>query len=217
MITYYEELTAEEQDDIRDVIQMLHRQTFILERKYEKRAGRLVFNKEFRIGSKHYEFLKAYFAVAGIELIENSHMGIIFIQGETILGEKLPKLATIYILILKLIYDEQMAAVSTSTNIHTTMGEIHEKIGDFRLLRNLPSATEMRRCISLLKKYQLIEPLDVLEELNDDTRMIIYPCINVVLMGDDVRKLAETFTEEEDRGDDGEETDVQGIIENLSE
>ena len=40
--------------------------------------------------------------------------------------------------------------------------------------------------MTLLKKYQVIEPLDLLEDLKSESRMIIYPCINVVLMGDDV-------------------------------
>ncbi len=81
--------------------------------------------------------------------------------------------------------------------MYTSLGEIHEKINDFHLMRTLPSITEMRRSIALLKKYQIIEPLDVLEELNDETRMMIYPCVNVVLLGDDIRRLIESFSKEE--------------------
>ena len=35
MIEYYDLLNEEEQDDMRDLIQLLLRQTFLLERKYE--------------------------------------------------------------------------------------------------------------------------------------------------------------------------------------
>ena len=45
----------------------------------------------------------------------------------------------------------------------------------------------------MLKKYQLIEPLDVLEELNESTRLLIYPCIHAVLQGDAVRKVLESI------------------------
>ena len=78
----------------------------------------------------------------------------------------------------------------------------------------MPSPTEMRRAVAFLKKYQVIEPMDVLEELNEDTRMIIYPSVNVVLMGDDIRELLKTFDEEEERG---EEAAIQSTIEDLSE
>lgn len=106
MIEYYEQLSEEEQDDIKHVIQTLYRQTFLLERKFEKRTGRMVPVREYRVCSKHREFLEKYFAVAGITLQENLHMGVMYIQGETLWGEKLSRLATIYILVLKLIYDE---------------------------------------------------------------------------------------------------------------
>ena len=205
MIAYYEELDDEERDRLRNVIQVLYRQTFLLERKFDKRTGRMAVSGEYRTGSRHFEFLKEYFAVAGITLQENMHMGLIYIQGETLWGEKLPRLATIYLLVLKLLYDEQMAAVSSSVNIVTTFGELNGKVGEFRLAKSLSSLTEIKRALALLKKYQMIELIDVLEELNEHTRIIIYPCINLVLMREDILKLLNSFSEEEAVPDANEE------------
>lgn len=39
MIEYFEQLTQEEQEDLTDVIRLLYRQTFLLERKFDKRAA----------------------------------------------------------------------------------------------------------------------------------------------------------------------------------
>ena len=214
MIEYFEQLSQEEQEEITEVIQILYRQTFVLERKFDKRQGRMVPVREYRVLSKHLEFIRAYFKVAGITLRENAHMGVISIQGEQLWGEKLSRLATIYLLVLKLIYDEQMETVSSSSHIVTTVGALNGKAGEFRVLRGLPSPTEMRRTIALLKKYQIIEPLDVLEELNEETRLVIYPCIHTVLLGDDLRALLETFSEEDTIGD---ETTIQNTVEDLSE
>ena len=214
MIEYFEQLSQEEQEEITEVIQILYRQTFVLERKFDKRQGRMVPVREYRVLSKHLEFIRAYFKVAGITLRENAHMGVIYIQGEQLWGEKLSRLATIYLLVLKLIYDEQMETVSSSSHIVTTVGALNGKAGEFRVLRGLPSPTEMRRTIALLKKYQIIEPLDVLEELNEETRLVIYPCIHTVLLGDDLRALFETFSEEDTIGD---ETTIQNTVEDLSE
>ena len=214
MIEYFEQLSQEEQEEITEVIQILYRQTFVLERKFDKRQGRMVPVREYRVLSKHLEFIRAYFKVAGITLRENAHMGVIYIQGEQLWGEKLSRLATIYLLVLKLIYDEQMETVSSSSHIVTTVGALNGKAGEFRVLRGLPSPTDMRRTIALLKKYQIIEPLDVLEELNEETRLVIYPCIHTVLLGDDLRALLETFSEEDTIGD---ETTIQNTVEDLSE
>ena len=42
MIEYFEQLSQEEQEEITEVIQILYRQTFVLERKFDKRQGRMV-------------------------------------------------------------------------------------------------------------------------------------------------------------------------------
>ncbi|MFR1037695.1 MAG: hypothetical protein ACLSE4_02255 [Clostridium sp.] len=36
-----------------------------------------------------------------IEVVENSQMGVIYLRGEQLMGEKMPKLATLYLLVLK--------------------------------------------------------------------------------------------------------------------
>lgn len=204
MINYYEELPPEEQRKVTEFIGQLYRQTFLLERRYDRKTKRYQINKDYYQCGKHLEFIKAYFAIMGIEVMENSQIGVIYIRGEQVVGEKLPKLATLYILILKLIYDDQMSTVSTSVNAVTSLGEIHEKLGTYRLLRKQPSVTEIRRCLALLKRYQLIEPLDILEEMDGQSRLVIYPTVNVVLMGDDVRALIETYTEGDEEDDESE-------------
>ena len=204
MINYYEELSGEEQRQVTESIQALCRQTFILERRYDRKTRRYQINREYYQCGKHLEFVKAYFAIMDIQVMENSQIGVIYIRGEQVVGEKLPKLATLYILILKLIYDEQMSAVSTSVNAVTSLGEIHEKLGTYRILKKQPSTTDIRRAIALLKRYQIIEPLDILEEMNGQSRLVIYPTIHVVLMGDDVRALIETYEEGEEEDDEPE-------------
>ncbi len=202
MIEYIRELSDEEREQLTEIIRVLLRQTFLLERKYDKKSGRFLFNREYRICSKHLEFLQEYFQVAGIELKENSQTGVLYLVGEEAMAERLTKLATIYLLILKLIYDEQMSQASTSVNIYTTLGELNERVGSFRLLKERPSPTEVRRTLTLLKKYQVIEVLDPLEELESESRLIIYPSISMVLFGDRVRELIKSFEEENDGNED---------------
>ena len=200
MITYYDELSLEDRQEVTAVIQLLYKQTFLLERKYDKRTGRFQFNKDYRICNKHLEFIREYLAVSGIALLDDSQGGIIYIQGENVVGEKLPRLATLYILILKLIYDEQMSAASTSVNVYTTLGDLNERVGSFHLLKDRPSNTEVRRAVALLKKYQILEPLDAMDELDQNARLIIYPCVNVVLMTDDIRAMLESLRAEPAEG-----------------
>lgn len=182
---------------MREVLSRLYRQTFILERRYDKRAGRMVINKEYYFCEKHMEFLKEYLETAGISIQENTELGTIYIQGEPVMGERLPKLATIYLLLLKLLYDEKMAEVSASINIVATLGELTVKAGEFGLIKNLTSQAEMKRALNVLKRYQLIEVMDSMEELDNQTRILIFPSINVVLMREDILKLLIVFSAED--------------------
>ncbi len=211
MIEYYEQLSQEEQAKVTETIQRFCRQTFLLEKKYDKKTKRYRINPEYYQCSSHMEFLQAYFRIMGIEVVENTSAGVIYIRGEQVIGEKLPRLATLYILALKLIYDEQMSSVSNSVNAVTSLGAIHEKLSVYRLLRKQPAPTEIRRCLTLLKRYQIIEPLESLDELDGPLKLVIYPAIHVVLMGDDVRALLETYKEGDAEDDESDESDEPEI------
>lgn len=204
MIEYYEQLTQEEQQAVTETIKLLFRQTYILEHKFDKRTSRFKPNKEFRVCDRHLEFIRGYFNISGIQVFENSQLGVIYLQGESLLGDKLPKLATLYLLILKVIYDEKMSMASKSVQVYTTLSDIHERLGNLRILKNRPAVTEIKKALALLKKYQMIEPIDPMEEVDADNRMIIYPCIQLVLLGEDIRALLLTFTQGEDEDDEPE-------------
>ncbi len=197
MIAYFNTMPEEEQVELTHVIQTLLRQTFCLERKYDKHTERFVFNREYRTLSQHFEFLEEYFQVAGIQIQENIQSGVIYITGEQITPERLTKISTIFLLVLKLIYDEQMALASASVNIFTTLGEVNEKIWSFQILKDRPSPTEIRRTLAFLKRYQMIEVLDPPDEAKSKTRLIIYPSISMALMGEQARILLESFMEED--------------------
>ncbi len=201
MIEYFEQLSDQEKDQVRQTVDLLYRQTFVLERKYDKKSGRMVLNREYSICESHLEFLKAYFSIAGIRVEENIQTGIIYIQGNQLIGDKLSRLATLYILILKLIYEEQMAEASSSVHVFTTIAQMHGRLGNFQLLSKQPSVTEVKRAIAVLKRFQIVEPFDVMEELSLESRIVIYPSIHMVLMGDDVRALIRMFGEEETEDD----------------
>ena len=80
MIEYYEQLTQEEQERVGESIRTLYRQTFILEKKYDKRTGRSRLNPEYYQCTEHLEFIRAYFSIMGIDVIENTSVGVIYIR-----------------------------------------------------------------------------------------------------------------------------------------
>ena len=203
MIDYIEQLSDEEKEQITEVIRLLYRQTFILERKYDRRAEKWQYSREYKICAMHMEFLKEYFALAGFTVREELTDGIIWLlpeEGQA--GPRLSEYTTKFLLMLKVIYDEQMASASTSSYVVTTRAQVQEKMDSFKLLSRQPPAAEVRSAVRILKKYQMIDFIDSGEELEPDARFLIYPTINMLLMGEEIQRVAKAYANEEGEDDD---------------
>lgn len=217
MIPYYRELAEEEQEEITKAIMLLQSQTFVLERKYDKKTARYQYNKEYRICEKHLEFLMEYFKIAGIDLIENRQYGVMALRTSHLLGEKLSKLSTIFILLLKLIFEEKMNSVSNSVHVYAALNEVYDKINLFRLWDNKAiSMTEVKKTIAVLRKYQIIDLLDFDGEISGDTKLIVYPSINLLLHAEEVRNIITQYQESEEEEDDSISRDDENVSEQLA-
>ncbi len=215
MFPYYNELLDEEKDELREVIKTLYHQTFILERRYDKKTERYLPNRMYRTCERHLDFLKEYFRIADIDLIENRHYGIMQIVTQNLQGDKLSRLTTIFLLILKLIFDEQMNTASSSIHVYTSLNEVYDKIQLFRLWNSRSiSPTELKKTIAALKKYQVIEITDEMGELDGETRFIIYPTINLLLDSQSISAIIEQYQEEEEVNWDGQ---ISSNYEDVSE
>ncbi len=204
MLAYYVGLADEEKSRVTEIIKKLFSQTYLLERKYDKKTDRHLVNEDYRVCERHLEFIKDYFAAADIDLIENRQYSIIYIKTPTLQGEKISQLSTYFILLLKVIYDEQMSTISNSVHVYTTLGTINEKLQLFRLLKGKIPITEMRKTIAFLKRYQIVEILDEVTDLDADIRFIINPIVNLLLDGRDIQEVIKQYQDDEEE-DDGQQ------------
>ncbi len=194
MINEYEELSSEEKEKVTHVIKTLLSQTYLLERKYDKRQKRMQVNQDFRACDGRMEFIQDYFSIADIQVKQDLSNGVIYLDGgEREIGTRLLEYTTKFILILKVIFDEQMSTASTSSFVITSRAEVQEKMAGFNLLIRQPTGNDIKSTFRLLKKYQIIEPVDNSDESNLAARFMIYPTINMILLGEDIRKLVETY------------------------
>jgi hypothetical protein len=215
MFPYYNELLDEEKDELREVVRTLYHQTYILERKYDKKTERYLPNRMYRICERHLDFLKEYFKIADIDLLENRQYGIMQIVTQNLQGDKLSRLTTIFLLLLKLIFDEQMNTASSSIHVYSSLNEVYDKIQLFRLWNSKSiSPTELKKTLAALKKYQVIEITDELGEIDGDTRFIIYPTINLLLDSQSIGAITRQYQEEGEVIEDGQ---ISSTFEDVSE
>lgn len=224
MINYYEKLEEQKKQEISQIIQTFLEQTFILERTYDKKIKRLQFNKQYQVLEEYLSFVRWYFSIMGIGVEENRQLGIIYLNSDKVVGEKMSRLTTLYGLALKLLYDEQMSVASTTTNIIVKLSDINERLHTFGLLKTKPSVTEMKKAISFFKQYQVIMPLDAVDDLDGSTRFLIYPTIHLIFQPEKVKELLQAWNqkeqaEDEIEGDSEEERkeDTQDTVVNVQE
>ena len=177
MINYYEKLEEQKKQEISQIIQTFLEQTFILERTYDKKIKRLQFNKQYQVLEEYLSFVRWYFSIMGIGVEENRQLGIIYLNSDKVVGEKMSRLTTLYGLALKLLYDEQMSVASTTTNIIVKLSDINERLHTFGLLKTKPSVTEMKMLHSVLGSV----PLGVSLSLNvmQETVDLIIPICEI--------------------------------------
>ena len=65
----------------------------------------------------------------------------------------------------------------------------------------------MSLTLNLLKKHQVIALTDSMDSIDGYSKIIVYPTVNVILMGDDVRVLLKDFGEEGD-SEDGSKSEI---------
>lgn len=212
MLAYYNGISDEEKGKLTDVIKKMFNQTYIMERKYDKKTERYPVNEDYRVCERHLEFLRDYYRVADIEVMENRQYGIIYIKTPTQQGEKISQLSTYYILLLKLLFDEQMNAASSSIHVYTTLGTINEKMQLFQLWKGKIPVTEMKKTIAFLKKYQIVEVLDEVNELNGEIRFIINPIVNLLIEGKEIEEVIKQYQDNEEGEENGQTSSDDEIV-----
>lgn len=214
MLAYYNGLMDEEKERVTDVVKKLFSQTYIMERIYDKRTERHMINDDYRVCERHIEFLKDYFKVADIDLYENRQYNIIYIKTPTLQGEKISPLSTYFILLLKVIYDEKMSTISNSIHVYTTLGAMNEKLQLFRLWKGKMPITEMKKTIAFLKRYQIVEVLDEINDLDSEIRFIINPIVNLLF---DNKEIMEVIKQYQDGEEEDDEQQIFGNDEDVLE
>lgn len=196
MVTYLQELSISEQENIKKTIQDLFRQTCILQTRFDPATLLEKDNPRYQTCARHREFISDYLSVLGCELIHDPQEHIFRIVGEGVLTEKLNLLATKLMLILKLIYRDKIMGAGLHATV-TSLAEIREYGVNTNLINSKMREAELKDAFSLLKTHQIIELPGAIGNLEDDTPIYIYNTVNIFLNLADINELVEQYKAEE--------------------
>lgn len=188
-------LNEEERIRIRNVIQSLLSCNF-LTREHDA---------ALYIAARHYrEELAEYFQVIGWEFSVDERYEIVWLLSTGMAHRRaLTMEESIWLLVLRLIYEEKRTGLSLSTFPMTTLAEIHAKY----LALHLPELkkTALQRLTQLSKQYRLADVLD--RELSEEARIRLFHTLALAVDGEelsDLHKRLEIYRQRKE--DDDEET-----------
>ncbi|MFI3238438.1 MAG: DUF4194 domain-containing protein [Lachnospiraceae bacterium] len=215
MLRELEELSPQEVDQIKKVIQDLFRSTCILQMKCD--ADTLVQRDNIRYQHcmKYREFIADYLELMGCELIYDSQEQLFRIVGEGALIEKMSLLTTRLVVLMKLIYHDKIMGEGLHATV-TTLEEIRQYGTDTHLLTRKLTEQEWQEALVLMRTHQMVTFAGAAANLEDDSPIYIYGTVNIFCNTVSLGELVEYYkVSAEQDVDTGVEGQYEAVEEDL--
>nr|WP_277998919.1 DUF4194 domain-containing protein [Moorella sulfitireducens] len=173
-----ENISEQDRERLRDVINRLLAVNFL--NKEQER-------EHYLVARRHRQALEDFFRFLGWEIVfDDRHECIFVLAPEAGCRRNLTREESIWLLVLRLIYQEKRQGLSLSEFPVTTLHEIRAKYEAFRL--PLFNKTRLQELVRLGTQYRLLEPLD--DDLSsDDCAFRLFHTLLYAVRADTVEKL----------------------------
>ena len=184
------ELSESEQGKARDIIHRLLETNILV--KDKDREG-------YMAARRYRQQLESYFGFLGWELTvdERHECGLLYIPNAG-LRKRLDREQTLWLLVLRVLYEEKRSGLSLSEYPMITLYDIRSKYETFRI--EWVNKTSLDKLIRLTIQSQLINPLDD-DYRSDDARFKLYHSWMYVIQAEELHQLTDRLA----RYDTGEE------------
>lgn len=195
MVSYMEELSVTEAENLKKTISKLFRQTCILQMHYDPVTLTPRDNLDYEMCVRHRNFIEDYLSVLGCELVHDPQEHIFRLVGDGVETEKMSLTTTIIILLVKMIYRDKILGEGLNATV-TTLEEIREYGKNTNLLNRKLTVAEWREALYLMSKHQMIELPGAVRDVEDGTPIYLYSTINLYVSAADINALVEEYREE---------------------
>ncbi len=193
----YQKLSETDRESFRIALHLLLTESFLI-RSLESHG------RAYRFAAANTEIVDAYLELAGWSLRKDEHLGVISFQGPPSARLQLKKDESVFLLVLRLLYEEKTGELA----IHGERTVRQEEIQD-RLRTVADIAYKKTPFVSLLRRFQALRLIQVVGSEDDpEATVILFPSIPFVLDGvslEEIAKRIDTYnqgSEEEPEEDD---------------
>lgn len=196
----YEEFSNKDKDTFSKAANLLLSQNFLV---YEREEDRLC----YRFVERYLDIFSAYFFLSGWDLHHNKRFSVLQLSnryGRNRYHFTLQE--TIFLFILRLLYDEKLQSLRLTREVLITGEEIQGKYMALEIKNRLPARDDLEKALKLFSGFSILD-LKRGQWKDPDAVYLLYPVILLVVDVPSVERLAEWIRVSESKGDQGDALD----------
>ncbi|MFP4431197.1 MAG: DUF4194 domain-containing protein [Spirochaetaceae bacterium] len=194
----YQKLSESDRENFRIALHLLLTESFLI-RSLESHS------RAYRFAAANTEIIDAYLELAGWSLRKDEHLGVISFQGPPSARLQLKKDESIFLLVLRLLYEEKAGELV----IHGERTVRQEEVQD-RLRTIADLSYKKTPFVSLLRRFQALRLIQVVgSEEDPEATVILFPSIPFVLDGvslDDIAERIDSYNRGRDEAEEDDES-----------
>jgi len=185
----FELLSGQEQERFRKISNYLLNKTFILSETYEPRDRIGKINGDYRFIERNFNLFADYLDLAGYRLMKDDAKGVIFVNNiYNYNNEKIEKFTTLFLLVLRLIYDEEMNKGSNRNVAFLKVSDVILRMMEEKLIAKKPTVRDTVEALRQLTRFNIISRLE--GNIEDPGVLItVYPSITKVISNEKIANI----------------------------
>ena len=207
--TLFEQLTEKEKQQFSETVNLLLGKTYLV---YEREADR----QYYRFVDKHFELFTTYLEMARWSLHRQKQYAVIHLYNMDERNRRNFNLQeTIFLIILRLLYDEKRRDLRLTQQVLVTGQEIQEKYMALQIRRRLPAKEDTQFILKLFNSFSLLD-LKKGHWREPEAVYQLYPSLLLVVNPGDLEALVEWIregSEHEDMFDQENCFDQEDVLE----
>lgn len=180
----YEDFSNSDRETFRDAANLLLSQNYLV---YEREKDR----RYYRFVERYAHIFEEYFLLSGWHLNHNKHLSVFQLYnryGKNRYHFTLQE--TIFLFILRLLYDEKQKDLRLTREMVVTGEEIQEKYMALEIKNRLPARDDMEKILKLFSHFSILD-LKRGQWKDPDAVYILYPSLLMVVDAESVERLAD--------------------------
>ena len=198
----YQKLSSIDRDKFGELANELLNKNFILAYHYDNKNRVRRPNSNYNFIVRNFEIFENYFKMTHYKLERDDNYHVISLSNE--LGynhQKMDKYTTLFLLTLRLMYDEAKEQAATSEVVYTTTSQIIYKMIDLKLIDKKPTIKSTVDVLRFMASHNIITKID--KSFDDfSANLVILPTILFVISNEKINAIFQIMFKRDENGNE---------------